>query len=117
MRMIRMTHLQVEVVPLGLKGRSLLRIPKESGLAIAKAGIGAEEVFVFVKRMMVMMLRPFSEEHLGGTNFSTGPSLMKGIPNGGVHQAIIAMGGPGIGDVGMKKHLILHLSLRVWSQI
>jgi hypothetical protein len=66
----------------------------------------------------MLTLRPFSEEHLVGTNSSIGPSLMKRILNGRAHQTTITVGGPGIGDIGMmKKRMILHLSLRVQNQI
>lgn len=65
------------------------------------------------------MLRTFSEMHLVGTVFSIGPLLMKKILNGGAHQTITTMGSPGngIGDIGLKKHMILHLIMRVWSRI
>ena len=70
-------------------------------------------------KKMMLMLRTFSEMHLVGTVFSIGPLLMKRILNGGAHQTITTMGGPGngIGGIGLKKHMILHLSTRVWSRI
>lgn len=78
--------------------------------------IMVQEFTSSVKKMM-LMLRPFSDLHLVGTDSSIGLSLMKRILNGGAHQTIITLGGPGIGDIGMKKHMILHLSLRVPRQI
>lgn len=90
--------------------------PYEVALDVIPFSTLVQEVSSFVKRMM-LTLRPFSEEHLVGTNSSIGPSLMKRILNGGAHQTTITMGGPGIGDIGMKNRMILHLSLRVQNQI
>lgn len=77
-----------------------------------------QEVTSFAKKMIMMLtLRTFSDLHLVETDSSIGLSLMKRILNGGAHQIIIAIGGLGIGDIRMKKHTSLHLSLRVRIQI
>lgn len=91
--------------------------PYEVALDVIPFSTLVQEDSSFVKRMM-SMLRPFSEKHLVGINSSIGPSLMKRILNGGgAHQATITMGSPGIGDIRMKKRMILHLSLSFLSQI